>query len=286
MGPLVDAAVPAVTFLMMVAVGHGLTTSELRRSATDLRALITATLGQLVLLPLIATVIILVFNPPPAVIAGLVLVAACPGGTISNFYACLAGANSALSITLTAISCLLAFVTLPFLVAAGFFFWLNDQPEIETPITALVIQLLFLVALPTCLGMILRRWRPTTNESRDKALRRVSLVALVALVAYIVYDQRVAMAAALGELVLAAVVFTSLAMASGYSLAWVTGRPPADRLTYLIEFPCRNLALALVVSVTILGRPEFAGFATVLLLIQALVILSMVAFFRRHRNPV
>ena len=286
METLVDAAIPTVTFLMMVAVGHDLTAADLRRSATDLRALITATVGQLVLLPLIATVIVLLFKPPPTIIAGLVLVAACPGGTISNFYTCLARANSALSIALTAISCLLAFVTLPFLVAAGFFFWFNDQPEVEVPITVLVIQLLFLVALPTSLGMMLRRWRPAANEKRDSALRRASLIALLALVAYVVYDQRTAITSALGELALVAIVFTTLAMAVGYSLAWVTGRPRADRLTYLIEFPCRNLALALVVAVTILDRPEFAAFAAVLLLVQALVILSMVAVLRRERNPV
>ena len=123
MDPIADAAIPIVTFLMMVAVGHGLTTTDLRRSATDLRAVITATVSQLILLPLIATVIILVFEPAPTVIAGLVLVAACPGGTISNFYTCLAHANAALSLTLTAVSCLLSFITLPILVTAGFFFW-------------------------------------------------------------------------------------------------------------------------------------------------------------------
>ena len=79
MEPFVDTAIPIVTFLMMIAVGHGLTASDLRRSATDLRAVITATLGQLILLPLIATVIVLVFDPAPAIIAGLILVAACPG---------------------------------------------------------------------------------------------------------------------------------------------------------------------------------------------------------------
>ena len=284
MEPFVDTAIPIVTFIMMIAVGHGLTASDLRRSATDLRAVVTATLGQLILLPLIATVLVLVFNPAPAIIAGLVLVAACPSGTISNFYTCLAKANSALSLTLTAVSCLLSFVTLPFLVAFGFLFWLDDQPYVEVPIMALVVQLLLLVALPTCLGMILRRWRPAATEKRDLALRRVSLIALVALVVYIAYDQRVAMTSALGQLALVAVVFTFLAMAAGYSLAWVTGRPPADRLTYLIEFPCRTLALALVVAVTILDRPEFAAFATVLLLIQALVILSMVAVLRQERT--
>jgi ACR3 family arsenite efflux pump ArsB len=55
-------------------------------------------------------------------------------------------------------------------------------------------------------------------------------------------------------------------------------------LTYLIEFPCRNLALALVVAVTILDRPEFAAFAAVLLLIQALIMLSMVAIRRWDRH--
>jgi len=285
MEPFVDAAIPIVTFLMMIAVGHGLTASDLRRSATDLRAVVTATLGQLILLPLIATVLILVFNPDPPIIAGLVLVAACPGGTISNFYACLAKANSAMSITLTAVSCLLSIVTLPVLVATGFRFWLNDQPNVEVPIIVLVVQLLFLVALPTCLGMILRGWRPAETEKRDLALRRVSLIALITLVVYIATDQWVAMTSALGQLALVAVVFTFLAMAAGYSLAWVTSRPMADRRTYLIEFPCRNLALALVVAVTILDRPEFAAFATVLLLIQALIMLSMVALGRRDHLP-
>jgi len=284
MEPIADAAIPTVTFLMMVAVGHGLTALDLRRSATDLRAVITATVSQLILLPLIATVVILVFDPAPTVIAGLVLVAACPGGTISNFYTCLARGNTALSLTLTAISCLLSFISLPILVAAGFFFWLDDQPEVHVPVTILVGQLLVLVALPTCLGMILRRWRPAATEIRDIILRRVSVIALVSLVAYIVYDQRNAITAVLGELSLVAVVFTILAMATGYALAWVTGRSSADRLTYLIEFPCRNLALALVVAVTILGRPEFVAFAAVLLLIQALVMLSMVAFLKRDRG--
>ncbi len=284
MEPFVDTAIPIVTFLMMIAVGHGLTVTDLFRSVTDLRAVVTATLGQLILLPLIATVLVLVFNPAPAMIAGLVLVAACPGGAISNFYTCLAKANSALSLTLTAISCLLSFVTLPVLVAFGFRFWFDDQLDIEVPITVLVFQLLLLVALPTCLGMILRRWRPATTEKRDLALRRVSLIALVALVVYIAYDQREAMTSALGQLTLVAVGFTLLAMAAGFSLAWVTGRPPVDRLTYLIEFPCRNLALALVVAVTVLDRPEFATFATVLLLIQALFMLSVVAFLRRDHS--
>jgi len=285
MNPLVDAAIPTLTVLMMVTVGHGLTTADFRTSATDLRASVTATIGQLVLLPLIATVIILVLHPSPMVIAGLVLVAASPGGTISNFYSCLARANIALSVTLTAISCLLSILTIPALVAAGFSFWLEDQPEFEVPITALTIQLLVLVALPMFLGMALRHWWSASKEGRDLFLRRLCLSSLVILIAWIVKEQWAAIVTSFAELVLASLVFTAGSMAAGYALAWITGRPVADRLTYLIEFPCRNLALALMVAVTGLDRPDFTAFAAVLLITQALVMLSMAVFLRRNPLP-
>lgn len=283
MGPVIDTAIPVLTFIMMVTVGHGLTTAELKRSATDLRASVTATVGQLVLLPLIATVIILVLRPSPAVTAGLILVAASPGGTISNFYAHLVRANTALSVTLTAISCLLSFAAIPALVAAGFFFWLEDQPDIEVPFVVLTVQLLVLVALPTFLGMILRSWRPSATKSRDLFLQRLCLAALIALIGWIVKDLWHEIVTSFSELVLASILFTVLAMAAGFSIAWATGRPAADRLTYLIEFPCRNLALALMVAITGLGRPDFVPFAAVLLLTQALVMLSSAAFLRRER---
>jgi BASS family bile acid:Na+ symporter len=281
MNPVLEVATPSVTFLMMVVVGHSLTGTDLRRSATDLRALVTGTIGQLILLPLIATITVLVFEPSPATIAGLILVAACPGGTISNFYACLAHANTALSVTLTAISCLLSLITIPVLVTAGFYFWLDRQPDVEVPFVILIVQLLALVALPVVLGMVLRRWRPENTTSRDLVLRRLSLGALVALVVAIVHDQYAVVVAALGELSLVSVVFTVLAMVTGLGLAWVTGRSAADRLTYVIEFPCRNLALALTIAITTLGRPEFVGFAAVLLLVQAIVMLGMIVLLRR-----
>ena len=138
--------------------------------------------------------------------------------------------------------------------------------------------------LPIAIGMALRKWRPTKVESRDLLLRRCSLGALVVLVTFIVYDQRASMVANLGPLALVAVVFTALSMAAGFLLAWITGRPAADRLTYLIEFSCRNLALVVVVAVTVLGRPELITFAAVLLLVQAVVVLSMIFFLRRDHQ--
>ncbi len=281
MDPVADVVIPAVTFLLMFVVGHGLTLTQLGRSATDLRAVATATLGQLILLPALATIIVLVMKPPPSVTAGLVLVAASPGGTLSNFFSHLARANTALSVTLTAISCLVCIVTMPALVTAGFFFWLGDQPDFEVPTRLIAMQLLVLVGVPVFAGMAVRRWRPERAAARNRLLHRLSLATLVVLVAYVVADRLPSIVADLRILVVVAVVFTVLGMVGGAALAWVTGRPAADRLTYLIEFPCRNLALAMVVAVTALGRPDFLGFAAVLLLVQSLALLGLIAFLRR-----
>jgi len=111
------------------------------------------------------------------------------------------------------------------------------------------------------------------------------LGALIVLVTFIVIDQRASMVANLGSSAFVAIVFTALSMAAGFLLAWITGRPAADRLTYLIEFSCRNLVLVMVVAVTVLGQPELVTFAAVLLLVQAVVMLSMVSLLRRDRHP-
>ena len=285
MSPVTDAAILVVTFLMMTLVGHGLTISELRRSVVDLRAVASATIGQVVLLPVAATVVALLVEPAPVVTAGLVLVAACPGGNLSNFYSHLARANTALSVTLSAASCLLSFITIPALVTGGFFFWLDDLPRIEVPWTVLSLQIAVLGVVPVVLGMVLRAWHPAGVAVRDRLLRRVSVAGLVALVSYVVVLQWSAVVADLPVLMVAATLFTVLAMAAGLGLAWVTGRPAADRLTYLIEFPCRNLALAAVVALTVLHRSELLAFAVVLLLVQALVMLALAVLLRREPEP-
>ena len=166
-------------------------------------------------------------------------------------------------------------------MSAGFYFWLDDFPEITIPTTTLSFQLLLLVVVPIGAGMALRALRPAGVEARDRVLRRCSITALVALITFVVWDQWAAVVADLGDLALVAVLFTVIAMAAGWSLAFLTGRPAADRLTYLVEFPCRNLALAVVVAVSILGRPDLIAFAAMLLLVQALVMLTLVALLRR-----
>src|SRR5262245_39359378 len=116
--PVLNVAVPALVFLIMVVVGLGLTAEDFRRVARRPRLVAAAVAGQVVLLPLIALGLVRCLAPGPSVEAGVLLVAACPAGSMANLYAHLARADVALAVSLTAVSCLVALLTLPLALAA------------------------------------------------------------------------------------------------------------------------------------------------------------------------
>jgi len=109
---ITNIAIPALVFLMMTVVGMELLPRDFSRVRQRPRAVLIGTLGQLLMLPPLALLIGWVLRLPVELIAGMVLVAACPGGALSNYYAWLARADVALSVTLTGVSTLLVAFTL------------------------------------------------------------------------------------------------------------------------------------------------------------------------------
>lgn len=108
-----DVAIPLVTFLLMVVVGLDLRAAEFHRVRRRPVVLATGLLVPPLVLPPLALGLVSLLRPSSAVAAGLLIVAACPIGGISNVYSLLARADTALSVTLTALSCLLSVVTIP-----------------------------------------------------------------------------------------------------------------------------------------------------------------------------
>lgn len=283
---LVDIAVPLVVFMMMVVVGMELTPEDFRRIRACPKPVVVATAGQLLVLPVVAVVLALAFDPPPAIVAGMVLVAASPGGAISNYYVYLARADVALSVTLTAVSTLLAFVTFPLFTAAGFGLLLERQAAVPVPVAQMTAQLFVVLLLPTLFGMWIRhRWRAWVNR-QGTSLRRISMVALVALIAFVIRDQAVNLGEQIAVLLLITTLFTLLAMTAGAATARVLGLEPRDRFTLMVEYAARNLAIVTVVGTTLLGHTEFVLFAAAFFIIQVPMLLTAVAFRRLvSRHP-
>ena len=235
-----------------------------------------ATLGQFLLLPACAALLIWIPGPEPWVVAGMVLLAASPGGAISNLYSYLGRGNVALSVTLTAISTLLALATMPALTAAGLALFLQESHQVTTPMGRMVAQLVLMMLLPLGLGMALRLSRPALVAAAHRPLRALSLVALVCLVALILVDQRQGLAAALGAALPVALTFCLLTMAAGFALGALARLSAPDRFTLLIELSTRNLGLVVIMGALVLGEVKLVLFATLFFLVELPLVMILV----------
>jgi len=221
-------------------------------------------------------------QPAPHLVAGMVLLAACPGGAISNFYTYLARANVALSVTLTVVSSLLALVTMPLLMSAGFALFLDRHEVIEVPVGRMALKLAIMLVVPIAAGMALRQWKEPLVERHAQWLRWLSLAALGLLIALILFAQRENLMRDAGPVILAAALFALLDMAAGWGVGVLAGLNVEDRFTFLLEFTARNLAIAAVIGIMVLGRVEYLLFATLFFLTQVPIVLLVVVIYARR----
>jgi BASS family bile acid:Na+ symporter len=280
MALLVETVIPAGVVLLMFVVGLELTPNDFRRVALVPRTALTATLGQLLLLPAVAAIMTWSLRPPDHVIAGMVLIAACPGGAMANLYTYLAGANTALSVTLTAIGTLIAAVGLPLISSAGLTLLTDGPARVHVPIPRIVGELLLVMVLPIGIGMLIRAWKPEWIRDHGSSLRRLSIVVLAVVLALAIRTQPASALGQIGSLLPAVVTFIFLAMMAGVATGAVLALGADDRFTLLADFATRNLAIAAFVAVSVLGRSEFLLFGTVFFVVEGLVVVSLALLFR------
>lgn len=279
MKPVLDVAIPVVTFLVMTIVGLDLTRADFERVRSRPRILAAGLLGPLVLLPPIALAVLAAVPMPEENRAGLLLLAVCPVGGISNTYNYLARASTALSVTLTAASCLLAVVTMP-LLSRLFEAALGRPFGFRAPAGPLAAQILGMIVLPVACGMALRARAPDFAARHETAFRRAAFASVALLLGFVVLAERARFVAHLAASAGAAALFVVLAMAAGGLVAFAVRADRRERFTLSVEFATRNTPVAAAVAITLLGDTRFAVFAATYFFTEAVPILAAVAAFR------
>ena len=168
---VLDVAIPLITFLLLTAVGLDLTVPNLLAVRRQPRLLAIGLLVPLAVLPFVALASIALVGPPAAIATSLLLLAARPIGGISNMYSYLARASTALSVTLTGVSCLLATVTIPMLTKV-FEVALRRPLGFRVSPGVLLVQLVVMLAMPISVGMGVRSRWPQFAVERRGAIQR------------------------------------------------------------------------------------------------------------------
>jgi BASS family bile acid:Na+ symporter len=233
-------------FMLMFGMGLTLGINDFRRIATSPRATIVGTVLQLIVMPVVGIGLATLFELSPILSAGIVTVAACPGGMFSNMYVHMARGHTALSITLTATATVVTLFTLPLWVqfALSTFSTAGTEP-IEMPILETALRLSTLTILPVAIGMAVRmRWPGTLAWER-----RLSLVAAGIIVFAVVIEGNKRPALPVDDFIASigpALAFAVAAMAVGVVVPALFRISARDTVTIAVELIVKNTLLGIV----------------------------------------
>lgn len=229
------------------------------------KSVLLGMLCQLILLPAFTCLLAICFGKAisPMMGLGMILVAACPGGNISNFMSSLGKANIELSVSLTAISTALAVIMTPFN------FWLYgnlylhtaavaaEVPTLVIPLWDVFKTIFILLGIPLTLGILCSQYLPKLANALKKPLQWISIVFFIAMVILSFSSNMDAFLKCVKYIFLVVLIHNALALTIGYTVGSIGKVPFRDRRTLTIETGIQNSGLGLALM---LGTSLFAGF--------------------------
>ena len=244
---IVEVLLPISMFLLMAGMGLTLEVDDFRRIAGAPLATILGTVLQLVVVPAAGFAIAVAYDLPPLLAAGVVICAACPGGMFSNVFVHLAGANTALSVTLTASSTMVTLFTLPLWIR-GILAWTGGGETIaEVPVLETAANLAGLTVLPIVVGMAARaRWPDTAGY--EKWLTRIGALGIGVALTIDWITREAAPMAELRQSFPPIIVLIAAMLVIGLGIPFLFRLSARDTVTLGVEVVVKNTLLGIVVA--------------------------------------
>lgn len=241
---------PILTILMF-DLGLTLKPQDFKLIAKRPKPVIIGLIGQIILLPLIAWLIIrspFSSQLSPLFVIGIMLVACSPGGSSSNVFSMLAKGDVALSVTLTACSSIITLFTLPLIMARVVQSTQMSEISIQLPIGNLLIQNLVLMVVPIAIGFIVNIFREQIAQKIHAVLKRIAMPALVLLVMVFFFQHKQTIMTEFASLGLTMTTLILATTGCGALLAWVLRLTQKERRTLVIEIGMQNAAQAITIA--------------------------------------
>ena len=269
----------------MFSVGLELETSHFKELARNKGTFFAALIGQMIVSPAIGVFIVRTIPLPEYLQVGILLVAACPVGDIANFYTLLARGNVALSVAVNSVSCLLSVASMS-VVFAVYRSLFGSEFALSVPPFRLLGRLILMVALPIVAGMVFRVLRAELVGKVSRNLRTLCVGGILALCMFVIVNRHAQLRADWKA------IWLSKFIPDGRSHGlWLGNRSGYEFKESGLNCICHlisssgNIAIAAAIAVSIMGRLEYAAFATAYFLSEALLLLGVVAFLR-YRSSV
>ena len=261
----------AVLALVMFGVALGIKPATFLDIIKNPKSIITGIVCQLVFLPALTLVLIMALGNwiSPMIALGMILVASCPGGNISNFITSLSRGNSELSVSLTAFNTAVCIFTTPL----NFAFWgkmylnfagnhyIGELPELQIPLGDIFQSLFIIMGIPLVLGILCGHYLPKVARFLKKPLQYLSIVVFIAMVIIIFTGNLDVFMVCIKYIFLVVLIHNLLALGIGFGTSTLLKLPYKDRRTITIETGIQNSGLGLVLLLNPNIFPEVGAWA-------------------------
>ncbi len=247
--------------LMMLALGLSLQVKHFANVIQHPKAIALGLLMQLFLLPATAWLVIAGLSVPAELAAGLILIALAPGGATSNAISFLSRGDTALSISLTAVTSLITPFSIPLLLSLQYQ-WLGlETTAFDLPVLPTMFKLIVVTLLPVLIGMTLRHLFERTVSAIQAPVQRLVGILFIALVIAMAWVNRAQLPDIISISTAAILCLCCLAMLFSNRLATAVGLHSDQQITLTIEVGIQNAGTAMMVAATLMQQPALAMIA-------------------------
>jgi len=213
------------------------------------KPVIVGIISQFLLIPLVTFLMIIVINPSPSIALGMIMVAACPGGNISNFMTKLAGGNTALSISLTAFASLAALIMTPLNFAIWGSFYEPTSiilRSVEVAPMEIARFVLLILGIPLILGMVINNYHPNMASKMSRFLKPISILIFLSFIGGAFYNNLDIFMTHIHYVFILVIAHNSLLLLVGFFFAKLNKLNYLDQKTLSIETGIQNSGLGLL----------------------------------------
>ena len=250
---IVTKIAPIILALIMLGLGLGLKLEDFGRVLKTPKDFIVGFISQLIILPIVAYILILIFRAPPEIAIGVMIIAAAPGGVTSNIMTKFADGDVALSISLTAVISLLSIITVPLIIFTSADFLGITEISQNISMTGIALKMFLVVTVPVILGMIIRKVAENFIASKVGIFNKLNIVLFVIFFFAAFYEERENLISFIMQAGLITLILNISMMVIAYYIAKAFTTGIKQMRCIALECGLQNGTLAIFVSTQIFG---------------------------------
>lgn len=251
---ITEIFLPLAVGIIMLGMGMSLVLDDFKRVLIYPKAVAIGLVNQLVLLPIIAFLLIKLFGLQTELAVGLMILAACPGGATSNLISHLAKGDTALSITLTAISSIFTVFTIPYIVNWALVHFMPNGQELQLNVMHTFLQVVGVILIPVTIGMIIRNYFPQFAFRMEKTVKIISAAFLVIIISAAIIKERENLVESFLLAGPVALTLNFMTLSAGFVMAKLFSLSTRQGGTISIESGIQNGTLGIVIAASIIGN--------------------------------